>query len=545
MIEYTTEGLNALINLMDRKLNKDGFNNNVSLYKSIVSGIPTTNGITHELFPSLQDDTRPDIGDLNQYIDYWVSTFETAVWNYSQPAFELYPNQYGHENDEGLIEYYSYVSRYILSKFNYRSCNFKKAFNTFIRDWYEFGMGVIYIDEITEGDHTQEVFISIPPENVAIEYGRTHNIERIIISQAEEKKAEAKGIKGYKGFFSASIYDTFLNEDIYDVDNIYNIYEYNPSTKAWHSALYIHKMSTDKLHMVYENKKHHTQPIYISMSGLRSGNKIGFGRGLQGLKLLTEINNIQQSLKEAASRSLEPTIICPVGQLDVHKQDLLVGNSLSDLIGVKILQRSQGSVAGDMPIQELPGHPRPELALNLLALYQARLLDMFSPNKMILAKGTSGMSVPETQIRDAYDRTSITQQTALIVDDVLIPLIRYITHKYQNEVKHSIEHDQNIKLIVQSLKGIDLSDFNVRVRNTTGEQQTDQRMADLQNYIALVKQAAQLQQMGIDGTQILAEAKRLFNMEGSTPEGENRILSELTSLIAQQGSDTLTSKSEV
>ncbi|MGL4337531.1 MAG: hypothetical protein ACRCST_11635 [Turicibacter sp.] len=523
--------INKLVSLMDSKLKKAIFNNNISIYKSIVYGSDYTDYSKSDtsVLPFKNPTYKPDISDINQYIDYWVSTFETTIWNYSQPAFELIPNQTDFKDDPELIKFYQEASSVILDKFNDPMCNFKISFNGFIRDWFELGMGVLFVDQTSLGD----VFVSIPPEMVSVEYGRTHSIERVVFSMRDIEKIDDVNIGVANGWFSSWKMDSALKNK-----ELYRVFERNVVTNTWSSSQFLYDKNDESMTTIYEKKHHKYQPIYVSFYAPRSGNKLGDGMGLHVLPALITINNMLQSLEEAAYSTLVPTIVAMEGQIDTQKQQLFTDEKITSALGCRILVKSANSITDHIPIQELPNRIDPSLTLRMVEEYKRGVLTMLSPNRMILAKGESGMSVQETQLRDSYDRVSISNKAAAIVDDVLIPLIKYMLYSNKSDLPA-------FKFKTMNENKLDIMDFKIRVRNVTGVPQTSSRIRDLTACMSLLGQAAQLKQAGIDSSAIMTEASNLFSVSIENQTGENTVLADLLQLASEKSQNNIVNKATV
>ncbi|MGL5711592.1 MAG: hypothetical protein ACRCX2_01115 [Paraclostridium sp.] len=550
------------ISLLDTKIRKHVFNRNVSIYKSIVYGFNygednrqvnsgNVNGndtINNTLLDSMYNDPRfkPYVSDINKYIDYWVSNLETTIWNYSQPAFELLPNQIGLENDPDLIKYYNNISQYLLDKFNDPVFNFKKSFNSFIRDWYEFGLGVIFIDKTPVGD----VFVTVPPEYVSIEFGKTNTVERIVFSLKNTKKLEEFEEMLSAGFFDFSYSYTYSLQD-----EIYRIFEKDVHLNKWRSSQYIYNISTNKLIKVYENKYYDYQPVYISTYNPRSGNRIGDGVGLYILPTIMNINNMLRTLYETAYASLVPTIVIPDGQIDSQKQNMFNDEKLIQALGCKILTKSYNSISDQMPIQPLPINSNPNQTLYLMELYKKDIRDILAPNQMIMAKGESGMSIEETQMRDAYDRTSISNKAAAIVDDIVIPLIKYMARSNKSDfpmllVEESLTEKKSFskrskEKTSNKFENIDIMNFRVRVRNVSGDQHLRERIIDMNSYMSIVERAMNLKQTGVNIEPILSEASKLFSISSDTEQSQILNLQSLMQTAGQVAKTNMNNNSTV
>ncbi|MGL4337913.1 MAG: hypothetical protein ACRCST_13550 [Turicibacter sp.] len=524
---YGSTNLRLWISFIDDKIRKSLFNRNVAIYKSIVYGNNygednTSYNSGLSLYGAYSNPKfRPYVSDVNRLIDYWVSNLETTIWNYSQPAFQLLPNQIGLENDPDLLKYYNNISQFLLDKFNDPLCNFKKAFNSFIRDWYEFGLAVIFIDKTPLG----QTFITIPPELVSIEFGETHNIERVVFSLRNVARIDEFTASIANGYFDP------VNDFNYTIqDEIYRIFERNNSTNTWKSSQYIYKTKEDKLYTIYKDKHHEYQPIYVSTYTPRSGNRIGDGMGLYILPSLVNINNMLKTLEETAYTALIPSILVPEGQIDTQKQELYNNPHLIQSLGCKILTKSYNGSSDQLPIQPLPVNSNPAQTLYLIEMYKKDIRDVLMPNQMVLAKGESGMSTQETQMRDAYDRVSISSKAALIADDVVISLIKYMANVFKNkfptllidESLDDVDSFQRKNKIQKNnmFKNIDIMNFRVRVRNVSGDQHIRERMIDMNSYMSIVERAMNLKQAGINTDQILSEAAKLFSISSDTEQNQ-------------------------
>lgn len=473
--------------LMNRFLNKHHIDMLISGYKKIIS----SGRYTGDLY------AIPDVSDMVQLIDYWVTIFESTIWNYTKPPFRFSHNNKDFRIQNEPMKFYSMMQDKLTKVFSDKQLNFKTSFSSLIRDWFEFGTGVLLVSKVDEPK--QSLYLeTISPENISFFRNPKNNqLEyAIIYYQLQNNTMIYKSFEKIGGKWDIKTYNAKYQED----------------ELISHTTVYF-------------------TPIYITHFNPTSGYPIGYGRGLEALPILAKMSNLMRDLNVAAEANLKSVILVTPGSIDFQKlktdnektSGIIYKESLDTYFmdaGSTMISQSPNS------LQHLPRITDANLALRLVEFYREKIKELLSPNRLIDAKGTSGMSEQETMLRNSYDKSEITHMTASIIDDILKPLIREI---FKFKLKDVIEEDSFKNLDPK----MDKFDFEIDLNNTMGSAQIQSRLSDINVYLQMLNNIQQMSQQPLlsNPMSLVAEISSLLNI--STQDESSSMLLALSNSLSQ------------
>lgn len=505
---------------------KNDFNSKVIEYKEIVYRY-----IYEESFTYRRYNSSHDTMGIIQLVDYWVTVMESTIWNYSEAPFEFKNNADLSNLPDGspipaaVNDFYKGMADKMTKFFASADFNFKTAFSNIIRDWFELGMGVMRL--VRNGNHIW--LNTVPPEKVSFTKNTRGQINNIVIMN-DDIRLQTDGYNEV----SAKAYEIY---SLVDVNNK------NYNSKWEFKDLII--TSQNKV-IINSHETYNYQPIFITMSNVRTGCKVGYGKGLEVLPLVKVANNILQSLKEVGDKELFPTTVIPAGSMRMDSRGVSTERNILQKLTKTSVVMSEGNMAGN-PYQ-LPIMRNPQVAQGQLQFYIQRIQDSLSPNKMILAKGRARMTAEEVRMRDSYDKGEITSMTASLVDELLMPLIkdvfRHIYYTFKKELaplaNAVIAGVTNTLQSGQSAPQIDMFDYKVELKNVMGDKQIEDRLSVIQQYISLIGAVAQLKQAGIPNADVLMkELGTLLDVSGSSEEDMSNVFNSTAARLAQQTGDNI------
>ena len=499
--------LHKVMDEMDNLVFRGSFNQRVREYKEIVYGYITD-------YTRQSPDVRYYTLNVPQRIDYWVTTIQAVLWNYSEAPFSFYfrdstPLKLTDNAtlDNTLNEFYKDSASTMSDFFSNIRFNFKQAFSNFLRDWFELGMGVMRLHASSTGNmHLR----AVEPETVSITYNDDGQINNVLIYNS----------KSY-------VYELFsLISDKEFVDE-----------KKWQHTVYMGNKDNDKVNKE-SSKIIDFQPIFISMSNVLSGKYIGWGKGLEALPTIKASNNLHKSIVESVSADLQPLMMIGSNSIDLDTSN----NPYSKRVSSETSTRTiiSDNISSASPPSQLPIVRNYQVAFNQLEMYKADIEDLLTPNKLIVAKGVARMTAEEARMRDNYDKNEITFMTASVIDDTLIPLIRevfnYVIIKKGGGKSVLIETIRDIA----GVEDLVLEDFAVDLKNLRGDKQISERSAEIIDYLKIIGMVLQLGDNDIiDKTSLLAEVSALYQMAGSSTEGYISSINQLASHISTQTGENL------
>lgn len=525
--------VSALFNAFQNINKKGQFDNNVEMFKRLLYG-------------EVYDDDRKNLSIYSfdsasaiGMISDWVSSFITELWDFTGEPFKLvhYDEEYI-EGDEDYREdttaFYKHISRRMYKFFADNNTRFKTSFRSFIHDWFTLGVGVMYYTDV--GDLF--VLKSIAPENCQWRVDEHDRIVEVIIVDyphhlhaapynftlsSEYSSIQSRSLKKpYIHFKLVSElgsypekweitrflndepvhrteydYENHIKENQYLFDN--GIIEEDPS------------LCKEKTHFKHDyTRTVNYTPIFISKFDERSQSNLPYGKGLEVLPLLKEINNINKSLSEALSSALEPTVVVRETFLDAENtknNPAFQHQTASFLKSVTPVSSAMDSAAS--PIEPIYIQRDFGAVYSNLARLSNEVTHILSPNGAVQAKGRARMTGTEFEARENYDKIGITEKAASIIDDLLVPLIYQVF-----DVALNFYEDADLPFKEAGSKARDVTKaVTVKLSNVMGEKNTTKRLTEISTAMNLMAQLKQIKDMGFDTSIISKEVASLLHTQ--------------------------------
>ena len=493
--------LEKLIDSMDMLIKRGSYNQRVKEYKNIVYNY-TTDYTPQSL------EHRPYTLGVPQKIEYWVTTIQAVLWNYSESPFsfrfrdavllKLANNQM---LNDSVSEFYRDAAIKMTAFFADIKFNFKLAFSNFLRDWFELGMGIMRLNKGKTSLH----LTTVCPEKVSFTVNEDGQYNNILIYSPGDK---------FNVFELFSLISDGEFED--EVRWEYKII-HSDSNK-------ITTISTEILHF---------QPIFISMFNVLTENYVGWGKGLEALPIIKSANNLFKSMNESASVDLQPLMVVPTGSINFEAATESYAQKVSAVTATRVVF-SDGNFNAN-PLQ-FPVNRNYQIAEAMLQMFTKEIEDLMTPNKLIVAKGIARMTAEEARMRDSYDKNEITFITASVIDDTLIPLIRYVFDYAIIEKKGGNSDVLNTIRQITKLPDKALKNFSIDLKNLMGDKQVAERTQEISSYIQILGAIVQIAQTKvIDVRPLIAELGTMYSMAGSSTEG---FISELNDMSQQLSGQT-------
>ena len=499
--------LNKVIDEMDNLISRGSFNQRVREYKEIVYGYIFD-------YSRQSPDVRYYTCNVPQRIDYWVTTIQAVLWNYSEAPFSFYFRDStllkltnNKALDNTLNEFYKDAAATMSDFFSDLKFNFKQSFSNFLRDWFELGMGVMRLHSSSTG---KMHLTAVEPETVSITYNDDGQINNILIC----------GKKNY----------------VYELFSLISDNEFN-NKKKWQHTVYLGSKDNNKVHQE-SSKRIDYQPVFISMSNVLSGNYIGWGKGLEALPTIKAVNNLHKSIVESVSADLQPVMLLGTNSIDLDTSNNPYSKRVSGETSTRVILSD--NISTGTPPSQLPIVRNYQVAFNQLEMYKADIEDLLTPNKLIVAKGVARMTAEEARMRDNYDKNEITFMTASVIDDTLIPLIREV---FNYLIIKKSGGDSVLIDTIRKIAGVDnviLDDFAIDLKNLRGDKQITERSAEIIDYLKIIGMVVQLgENKVIDSASLVSEISSLYQMAGSSTEGYINGLNQISTNLSVQTGENL------
>ena len=440
------------------------------VYPEFLHGISPNSTFT----PSIID--YPDMADVYSLVDNWVTQMVSSLWDFSAQPFTLYYND--------LIDpFINNIAKQAARLFSVPSTNFRNSLSQVTRDWIEFGIGVF---TFTRED--DEFFCS------------THYPEYTQFRLNERDEAIEVVTLSFWGEGRAS-YDNIKNRDTTRPKNMTNYTRYAHYERIkrgkWKVKYYDSNYKADGF-TITKNVIVNYTPVFILRFNSTTKSVLGVGKAFEALPILTLINNIQKKINEVADTIATPTFAFKNNSI-VPSSGAMPGlkNLICELDSRIILYNDVDTLRPIQFAAQLA--PLKEQMLE----YVSRIKDMFSPNKMIVAKGIARMTAEETRIRNSYDKTYITNKSAILVDDLLYPIIIQV-----------IKVLFDVPLMKDQAKLYDMDFIDISLNNIRSDEQSEQRLAIINSSIAVLQNVIGLgEKMKLNVQPLVEEIESLSNID--------------------------------